>query len=119
MILEASERNKIAPIVLKFIQENRVPHCFAKYGYEIDELRRDINLLNAADGNNFQLALHHDQTVMEPGALVSGSGKQMKVFPPCHKVWCSEVAEDPSLLDTVPALPKNADTAKKTPDKPL
>lgn len=113
VFLEASERDEIVPSVLKLIKDNGISHVFANHEYEVDELRRDIKLLDSGAETEFQLALRHDQTVMEPGTMVSGSGKPMKVFTPYHKAWCSEVADDPSLLDTVPAPAKNSSSAKK------
>lgn len=113
VFLEASERNEINPTILKFIKDNGVTHVFANYEYEIDELRRDIKILASGSENDFQLALRHDQTVMEPLTMVTGGGKPMKVFTPYHKAWCSEVASDPSLIDTVPAPSKNPSSAKK------
>lgn len=114
VILEVSERNEIVPSVLKFIKDNEVSHLFANYEYEIDELRRDIKVLEAAKEEGFQVALRHDQTVMEPLTMLSGGGKPMKVFTPYHKAWCSEVSDDPSLLDTVAPPSKNSSSAKKS-----
>lgn len=113
VFLEASDRDEIVPSVLNFIKDNGVSHVFANYEYEVDELRRDVKFLDAGEDDNFQLALRHDQTVMEPLTMLSGGGKPMKVFTPYHKAWCSEVSDDPSLLDTVPAPSKNQDSAKK------
>lgn len=113
VFVEASERNEIVPSILKFIKDNGISHVFANYEYEIDELRRDIKVLAAGGENDFQLALRHDQTVMEPLTMLTGSGKPMKVFTPYHKAWLSEVADDPSLIDTVPVPAKNPSSAKK------
>lgn len=111
--LEVPERNEIVPSILNFIKDNGVSHVFANYEYEIDELRRDIKVLRAAVRQEFQVILKHDQTVMEPLTILTGSGTPMKVFTPYHKAWCAEVAKNPSLLDTVPAPSKNIGSAKK------
>jgi len=50
---------------------------------------------------------------VEPGTMVSDSDNMMKIFTPYHKAWSANVAEDPSLLDTVPVPSKNPFTAKK------
>lgn len=112
VFLEAPERNEIVPTVLKFVKDNDISHIFANYEYEIDELRRDIKILNAAQNDGFHVSLRHDQTVMEPLTVVSESGKPMKVFTPYHKIWCAEVANDPTLLDALPAPSKNPVSAK-------
>jgi deoxyribodipyrimidine photo-lyase len=105
VFLEASERDEIVPVVSDFVRENKISHVFANYEYEIDEIRRDIKFLNATDA---QFSLRHDQCVMEPGTMVTGSDKPMKVFTPYHTAWLSEVKKDSSLLDTVPAPSKNS-----------
>lgn len=115
VILEAPQRADKVSTILDFIKENGISHVFANYEYEIDELRRDLKVLDAAKkDSSFQLALRHDQTVMEPGTMVSNTGKPMKIFTPYHKAWCADVAQEPSLLDTVPAPSKNPASAKKT-----
>lgn len=101
VILDAKERAAKVPTVLDFLKENNVSHVFANYEYEVDELRRDNKLLNDSDGS-FQMSMHHDQTVVEPGSMQTDGGKPMKVFTPYHKMWCGVIKDDPSLLDTVP-----------------
>ena len=96
----AETRAEIIPKVIDFLRENDVSHVFANFEYEVDELRRDCKLIGSADGA-FSLSLHHDQCVMEPGTMTTGSGGPMKVFTPYHKAWLAEVKEDPSLIDTV------------------
>lgn len=116
VFLEATERDRIVPTVSKFIRENNISHVFANYEYEVDELRRDIKFLREAnsESDGFQVSLHHDQAVIEPGTMMTGGGKPMKIFTPYHKAWLTEVQSDPSLLDTVPAPSRNSATAKKT-----
>lgn len=115
VFLEASDRDEIVPEVIKFIKENSVSHVFANYEYEIDELRRDIKVLKEAGSkdHSFQFALRHDQTVMEPGTMTTGSDKPMKVFTPYHQAWLGEVKADPSLLDMASTPTKNPSGSQK------
>lgn len=117
VILVAEKRGEKGAKMLDFIKEQDVSHVFANIEYEVDELRRDINVMeNLNEGASFHLM--HDQTVMEPKALKSGSGGPMKVFTPYHKAWLAEVAKDPSLLDVVD-LPAANDKKAKTECKAL
>ncbi|KIW19837.1 hypothetical protein PV08_00412 [Exophiala spinifera] len=107
VFLEAGERDELVSTILNFIRENDVSHVFANYEYEIDELRRDIKVLKAGPYENdsskvFQISFHHDQTVVEPGTMLTGNGTPMKGFTPYHRAWLAEVKANPSLLDTVP-----------------
>ncbi len=114
VILTADERDRIVPMVVKFLKDNSVSHLFANYEYEVDELRRDVKLLKRVD-SEVHLSLYHDQTVMEPGTMTTGAGKPMKVFTPYHKAWLAEVKANSDLLKTVPPPEKNdSSVSKKT-----
>ena len=101
VVVEAEERAKIVPTAASFLSDNNVSHVFANYEYEVDELRRDTKLVEGCKGNHL-VTLYHDQTVMEPGTMTTGSGGPMKVFSPYHRAWLEEIKESPDLLDTVP-----------------
>ncbi|KAL8725010.1 MAG: hypothetical protein Q9166_007633 [cf. Caloplaca sp. 2 TL-2023] len=102
-IVEADGRADIVPSALKFMEENEISHIFANYEYEVDELRRDVKFVEQA---RWQISLHHDQTVIEPGTMRTGSGGPMKVFSPFHRAWLVDIKSAPELLDTVPAPTK-------------
>ncbi len=104
VFLDAANRDEIVPTVANFIKDNDISHVFANHEYEVDELRRDIKLLKATRA---QVSLRHDQCVVEPGTVMTGGEKPMKVFTPYHKAWLSAVKSDPSLLDTVSPPSKN------------
>ena len=107
----AEGRKDIVPTILKFIKANQASHVYANFEYEVDELRRDIRVLEQI-GNDAQISLHHDQTVVEPGFIRTGSGGPLKVFSPYHRAWLDIIKDSPDLLDTVPSPKKNS----KTPD---
>lgn len=109
-IIEADGRADIVPSALKFMKDNGVSHVFANYEYEVDELRRDIKFTRRSQDHT-TVSLHHDQTVMEPGTMTTGSGGPMKVFTPYHRAWLAEVKASPNLLDTVPP-PKKVDQSR-------
>ncbi|KAI4113174.1 MAG: hypothetical protein LQ338_008226, partial [Usnochroma carphineum] len=104
-VVEANGRADIVPSAVKFFKDNGVSHVFADYEYEVDELRRDIRFVRQIK-DQITFLLHHDQTVIEPGTMRTGSGGPMKVFTPYHKKWLAEVKASPNLLDTFPAPTK-------------
>lgn len=112
VFITAEKRKDIVPRILTFIKSNDASHLFANFEYEVDELRRDIKILenlsnNDNDDENVQFSLHHDQVIVEPGSITNTTGKPMKVFTPYHKTWLSTIKSSPSLLDTLPAPSKN------------
>jgi deoxyribodipyrimidine photo-lyase len=113
VFLEATERNQILPSIVDFIKQNDITHVFANYEYEVDELRRDVKVLRITQKKGVEFSIHHDQTVMEPGTMLTGSGTPMKIFTPYHGAWLATVKSDPSLLDTVPAPSKQSPAMSK------
>ena len=89
--LVAEKRTQKGAKILEFVKAHDVSHIHANFEYEIDELRRDLDLFERLDkdedGKNIAFELYHDQTVMEPAILTTGSGGPLKVFTPYHKAW--------------------------------
>ncbi|KAL8849407.1 MAG: hypothetical protein Q9221_005645 [Calogaya cf. arnoldii] len=112
-IVEADGRKDIVPSARKFMEDNNVSHVFANYEYEVDELRRDIKFVQQTE-DKWHTSIHHDQTVIEPGTMTTGSGGPMKIFTPYHRAWLAEVKAHPDLLDTVPPPTKVDHSISKT-----
>ncbi|KAI0196390.1 FAD binding domain of DNA photolyase-domain-containing protein [Astrocystis sublimbata] len=106
VILTAEQRCQKGEQIMDFIKKHDISHVYANIEYEVDEIRRDLDLLDRVESeDNVHFELLHDQTIVTPGNLVTGSGGPHKVFTPYHKAWLSEVSDDPSLIDTV-GVPK-------------
>lgn len=112
-IITAEERAEKTNKIMEFIKDNDISHVFANYEYEIDEIRRDINVAHhIQDEKNVSFELFHDQTVLEPGILKTGSGTPMKVFTPYHKAWLAETKRSPEHLNLVAPPSANDKSAK-------
>ncbi|CAK1358834.1 unnamed protein product [Cercospora beticola] len=112
-ILTADERSQKTDTVFEFVKENDISHVYANFEYEVDELRRDIDLAEKLKDESIGFELFHDQTVVVPGELTGSGGGPMKVFTPYHKAWLSETKSDPSLLDLAGDFEGNDASAKK------
>ena len=110
VVLDAEHRKDIVPAITEFLKNNDVSHVYANYEYEVDELRRDIKFLGEV-GEHANVSLYHDQCVVEPGTMRTGSGGPMKVFSPYHRAWLAVVKDSPDLLDTVPS-PQKQDASR-------
>ncbi|KAJ4988911.1 DNA photolyase [Stagonosporopsis vannaccii] len=116
VFLECEDRKKIVPTVVEWLKEHKVSHIFSNHEYEIDEMRRDIKLVKQVE-NDVHVSIYHDQTVVEPGTMLTGNGKPMKVFTPYFGKWLDIVKEEPELLDLRPDPKKqSADIAKELKD---
>jgi deoxyribodipyrimidine photo-lyase len=101
-IVTAEERADKTDRVIEFIKDNDISHVYGNYEYEVDETRRDIKVVHhIQEEKDVSIELLHDQTVLEPGLLKTGSGTPMKVFTPYHKAWLAETKENPEHLDLV------------------
>ena len=101
-IVTAEERAEKSDNVLQFIKDNDISHVYGNYEYEVDEIRRDIKVTrHIKEEKDVSIELLHDQTVLEPGLLKTGSGTPMKVFTPYHKAWLAETKQNPEHLDLV------------------
>lgn len=113
-IVTAEERSLKTQRVMNFVKEHDISHVYANMEYEVDELRRDIIIAKCVlEERNLTFELLHDQTVVIPGVLTTGSGGPQKVFTPYHKSWLAETKSHPSLLDTVPPPEGNEESAIK------
>ncbi|KAF2856459.1 Cryptochrome/photolyase FAD-binding domain-containing protein [Plenodomus tracheiphilus IPT5] len=112
VFLECENRKDIVSTAVSWFKEQDISHVFGNIEYEIDELRRDIKLVKTK-GDDIQVSLHHDQTVVEPGTMLTGSGKPMKIFTPYFKAWLDILKSQPELLDTNPAPAANPSSAKR------
>ncbi|GAB7325011.1 hypothetical protein MBLNU13_g08809t3 [Cladosporium sp. NU13] len=113
-VVTAEERGQKVDKVLQFVKDHDISHIYANLEYEVDELRRDIKLAKKVqDEKDLFFDALHDQTVVVPGTVVTGSGGPMKVFTPYHQAWLAETKNNPSLLDLVPAPKGNDKSAAK------
>ena len=114
VFLHAESRKEVPQTVTDFLRANDVSHLFANFEYEVDEIRRDQKVLELAQDT--YLSFHHDQCIVEPGSMTTGSGGPMKVFSPYHRAWLKTVKESPELLDTVISPSRNKSALKKLKD---
>jgi deoxyribodipyrimidine photo-lyase len=112
VFLECESRKAIVSTVVDWLKEHDVSHVFGNFEYEIDEMRRDIKLVKLV-GDDIQVSLYHDQTVVEPGTMLTGSGTPMKVFTPYHTKWLHMIKADPGMIETRPPPEKNDESVTK------
>ncbi|KAI4654159.1 hypothetical protein J4E93_001929 [Alternaria ventricosa] len=112
VFLECEDRKKIVQTAVDWMKKWEISHVFGNLEYEIDEMRRDLKLCQTA-GDGIQVSLYHDQTVVEPGTMLTGAGTPMKVFTPFFKAWLERLKDEPELLDTNPSPTANPPSAKK------
>lgn len=69
----------------RYLVEDVLPHIgaktvFANIEYEVDELRRDIDVTRRAQAKGMDAIFVHDRLAVPPGRVLSKAGTPMSVF---------------------------------------
>ena len=106
------KRKKIPGRIFELLEEWGASHLFANVEYEVDELRREAELVREFLGKGIAVDVLADTCVVSPGELQSGSGKQYAVYTPWYRQWVAEIHGKPTFLDLFDAPEKNPGDAR-------
>lgn len=93
------KRRDIPDRVLELMREWGASHLFANIEYEVDELRREANLVRLYAEQGVAAEAVHDTCVVPPGQLKTGTGKQYAVYSPWFRSWIAYVHDNPEVLE--------------------
>ena len=88
-------------------------HVFCNVEYEVDELRREIKMVETCLAEGIDFTAVHDDVVVPPETLMTGAGKQYSVYSPWFKSWIRYLHEHPHLLNAYPSPTANDETARQ------
>lgn len=106
------ERKGVIPYLLNKFEGWGAKHVFCNIEYEVDELRRETKLLKECLDRGIDFTPLHDDVIVPPETLMTGSGKQYSVYSPWYKSWVKYVQEQPRLLDASEAPHVNPASAR-------
>ncbi len=91
-----NNRFKLASTLLtKVLPSLQATHMFGNIEYEVDELRRDIEVVRAGHagegGAKVKAVFVHDRLAVPPGKLKSGKGTPYGVYSPWQRCGCAEL----------------------------
>ncbi|GAB7363223.1 hypothetical protein MBLNU230_g3505t1 [Neophaeotheca triangularis] len=107
------ERKGVIPYLLGRFEEWGAKHVFCNIEYEVDELRRETKLLNKCLAKGIDFTPLHDDVIVPPETLMTGSGKQYSVYSPWRKSWVKYIHEHPHLLEPSEAPHVNPASARE------
>ncbi|KAK8034130.1 Deoxyribodipyrimidine photo-lyase [Apiospora rasikravindrae] len=107
------KRKEIPTRIIELLEEWGASHLFANMEYEVDELRREANLVRMCAERGIAMEVVHDTCVVPPGALMTGAGKQYSVYTPWYKSWVPHVQANPELLDLFDPPEPNPESARE------
>ncbi|KAL5930704.1 DNA photolyase phr1 [Pyricularia oryzae] len=107
------DRRAMKQRVLSLMEEWDASHLYANMEYEVDELRREANLVRLLAENGKSMEVVHDTCVVPPGKLQTGTGRQYAVYSPWYRAWLKHLSGDPELLEPMEPPHKNPASARE------
>ncbi|KAG8881219.1 hypothetical protein FRB97_009788 [Tulasnella sp. 331] len=92
------KRKTVPEKVVELLRGWNAQDVFANIEYEVDELRRDLKLLELCNGAGIGCNLFHDRCLVTPGEVLTKGGKMPMVYTPWMKNWTSVIQAKPELL---------------------
>ncbi|CAJ0912566.1 21992_t:CDS:2 [Entrophospora sp. SA101] len=115
VIVEKVNKSKNVPkFVIELCEKLNIDHLFANIEYEVDELKRDKDLLRLANSNSIKVEMIHSQCVVKPGSIKTKAGTPYTVYSPFKNTWLAYVESNKSLLEISPPLTKSNDNSIKS-----
>ncbi|THH32951.1 hypothetical protein EUX98_g1252 [Antrodiella citrinella] len=109
--LTHSPRTTLPSRVLSLLSEWSVTHLFANIEYEVDELRRDIEVCRLAKKEGkVQCTFLHDKCIVPPGVVTTKEGKGYTVYSPFLRSWLPHLSDKPNPLACAPAPRANPES---------
>lgn len=114
LYVEVSEKRKIIPERIAALMDDwGANHLYANMEYEVDELRREADMVKMLAGQEKAFEVAHDTCVVPPGKLITGSGRQYAVYSPWYRSWVAHVHANLDLLETFESPAKNPPSARQ------
>ncbi|EME46259.1 hypothetical protein DOTSEDRAFT_42802 [Dothistroma septosporum NZE10] len=107
------DRRDVIPKILSKCAEWGAKHLFCNIEYEVDELRRETKLVKAGLKQGIAIEAVHDDSIVAPGELKTGGGKQYSVYSPWFRAWVKHIHEHPHLLNPFDTPSQNPASARE------
>ncbi|KAG8956660.1 hypothetical protein FRC04_000138 [Tulasnella sp. 424] len=108
------EKRKTVPDrVINLMNGWNVKNIFVNVEYEVDELRRDLKLLDLATASGISCGVYHDRCLVEPGQIKTKNGKMSSIYTPWMKQWSSVIKSHPEYLKEASAPVANDSSIHK------
>ncbi|GAA6039361.1 hypothetical protein JCM8097_002816 [Rhodosporidiobolus ruineniae] len=118
------KRKEIPRVVCEKLEEWGVAACFGNIEYEVDELRRDAEILRrtkaareSGEGWKGKIDFFRDFCIISPGELLTKQGKPYSVYSPFQRAWAAQIDQHlmDFMVDQKPSLKPNDPSARSHP----
>ncbi|GME22494.1 Deoxyribodipyrimidine photo-lyase protein [Neofusicoccum parvum] len=114
LVETVDDRTQVLSYLVGKCEEWGARHLYCNMEYEVDELRRETRLTKRCLDAGIDFTVVHDDVVVPPGALQTGTGKQYAVYSPWFRAWVAHVHKHPELLDEHEKPSRNPADARRT-----
>ncbi|KAF8314757.1 hypothetical protein DL93DRAFT_2057858 [Clavulina sp. PMI_390] len=97
-VLTQSPRKTIPKAVVELARSWGATQIFGNIEYEVDELRRDMEVVKLCNESSMRASFLADKLIVEPGKLATKQGKQYAVYTPWLRSWTEYVRAHPAVL---------------------
>ncbi|KAE9980679.1 hypothetical protein BLS_008486 [Venturia inaequalis] len=114
LVATVEERKGVADFLVALCGRWDVKHVFCNIEYEVDELRREAKMTRVCLEKGINFTAIHDDVVVTPGDLKTGTGKQYAVYSPWYRSWMAHIHSHPHILDESPKPSPNPPSSIET-----
>ncbi|TKA68594.1 hypothetical protein B0A49_10247 [Cryomyces minteri] len=107
------ERRTIPDHIVGLCQKWGAKHLYCNIEYEVDELRREASMTRKCLDAGINFTAVHDDVVVAPGKLRTGTGNQYAVYSPWFRSWIAHIHSNPELLDPFDPPGQNPSSARQ------
>ncbi|KAF8663504.1 hypothetical protein AX16_001070 [Volvariella volvacea WC 439] len=93
-VMVHAPRRTIPSQIVSMLRSLDCTRLYANIEYEVDELRRDIQLCKLAQEQGLSVKLYHNKCMVEPGIITKKDGTAYAVYSPYQKNWIQTINQD-------------------------
>ncbi|KAJ3909876.1 DNA photolyase, FAD-binding/Cryptochrome [Lentinula edodes] len=82
-------RKTLPAAVLSLMQDWKCTNIYGNIEYEVDELRRDMEVCSLAKSKGVRAHFVHNKCIIEPGVVTTKENKAYSVYSPYQRKWIS------------------------------
>jgi deoxyribodipyrimidine photo-lyase len=114
IVTTVDKRRNVPGFLVELCEKWDIKHVFCNIEYEVDELRREAKMTRSYLEKGINFTAVHDDVVVNPGELKTGTGKQYAVYTPWYRTWMAHIHAHQYLLNAAPRpSPNPADSQEK------
>ncbi|KAJ7179017.1 DNA photolyase, FAD-binding/Cryptochrome [Mycena filopes] len=114
-VVTQPNRRALPQKVVSILENLDASAIYGNIEYEVDELRRDIQICKAANSKGIGAVFVHDKCVVEPGQVLTKDNRSYSVYTPYQKIWLAKLNADiPHYLENCATPHANSESVRST-----